>query len=342
MSCFYSPPQSAFQCSRLGVGSLPGEDILASLRSKGAMSTKIPGETPWIDAWIRWERKSKEVYDCSADGDGSEEGNGNDDAGDDYDDATLPAATDTYSFAYANPRTGEPDIVLELGGFPPDSEQIWNSTGLTLWPSSRHLCDYLVQNAGGMLPRGERRRMVLELGSGLGRCGLLAYHLLSHFEAGDRRGTTVCLTDGDTDVLKQLRDNVRRNVAEEEGGGAEISCHQLLWGMDEANKFRSMHTSGDRFDLLLGSDLLYVTKVIAPLFETVQSLLRPCGIFVMAHCSRREGNEVELDMVLEAADDAGFEHKVLDESDDISIFSFTWKENPIVLAGADEKEGHRD
>ena len=71
VSCFYSPPQSAFQCSRLGVGSLPGEDILASLRSKGAMSTKIPGETPWIDAWIRWERKSKEVYDCSADGDGS-------------------------------------------------------------------------------------------------------------------------------------------------------------------------------------------------------------------------------------------------------------------------------
>ena len=68
MSCFYSPPQSAFQCSRLGVDSLPGEDILASLRAKGAMSTKIPGETPWIDAWIRWERKSKEVYDCSADG----------------------------------------------------------------------------------------------------------------------------------------------------------------------------------------------------------------------------------------------------------------------------------
>jgi len=47
----------------------------------------------------------------------------------------------------------------------------------------------------------------------------------------------------------------------------------------------------------------------------------------MAHCSRREGNEVELSMVLDTAREEGFQYDIMveDEDDDISLFSFRRK-----------------
>lgn len=161
------------------------------------------------------------------------------------------------------------------------------------------------------------------MGSGLGRCGLLA-HRLAH------EGATTVLTDGDTDVLKQLRRNVARNAAGGRGGGA-VSCVQLLWGEDRAEAFlerqRQRSSCGGKFDLILGSDLIYVTSVIRPLFETVQVLLSddPGSRFLMAHCARREGNEVDLPAVMEGAAGEGFNHKVLEEEGDISVFCFTRK-----------------
>lgn len=151
-------------------------------------------ETRWIDAWIRWERNSKDVY--NSEDDGEEENDG-----------ALLAPTDTFSFRY--PRRPADDgednvrefIDIELRGYPSESEQTWNSTGLTLWRSSEHLCDYLVQNAHLLQPN----KRILEIGSGLGRCGILASQLMS-------RDSAIVLTDGDTDVLTRLRDNVKHNT----------------------------------------------------------------------------------------------------------------------------------
>ena len=89
---------------------------------------------------------------------------------------------------------------------------------------------------------------------------------------------------------------------------------------------RRTQTGGEKkhFDLILGSDLIYVQSVIQPLFETVQVLLSTDdnSKFLMAHCSRREGNEVELPMVLDIAREQGFNFEVLSEDDDISLFCF--------------------
>ena len=133
------------------------------------------------------------------------------------------------------------------------------------------------------------------------------------------------MTDGDTDVLKLLRSNIENNIKIKDDS---ISCQQLLWGEEHATTFLSQQPEGRKFDIILGSDLIYVNSVIKPLFESVRILLRDrkdCK-FIMAHCSRRKGNEVDLSTVFSIADEFGFDKEILlEDSEDISIFAFTFK-----------------
>uniref|UniRef100_A0A7S3LBD1 Calmodulin-lysine N-methyltransferase n=1 Tax=Amphora coffeiformis TaxID=265554 RepID=A0A7S3LBD1_9STRA len=302
-----------------------------------------PDETPWIDAWIRWERDAM----------------GTDDSDED-DDYQPESPTHTFACRYAG-TSQCPAIDISLRGFPSDSQETWNSTGLTLWRSSEHLCEYLVKEASS--PRGlfaEHQRF-LELGSGLGRSGILALHCLSIMTnnnidddsaGGEPRRKFLCLTDGDTDVLRQLRENVQQNQpctnksnndTKEEGNAnhttptpiVTVNCSQLRWGYESTKAFLPS-VDQQPFDVIFGSDLIYVAKNIPPLFETVTTLLAPkqeslctcsSSCFIMAHCTRREGNEVSVEMVLEAAESFGLEHSVVEEDDDISLFVFRWKRN---------------
>ena len=173
------------------------------------MTTQVANEVPWVDAWVRWE-----INNDYGDTD-------HDDCNDiEEDDEELPPATESYTFTYPNPSAdSDSDIVLELKGFHEDSEQIWNSTGLKLWRSSHYLCQHLVNEEAELLQDGNNTNLrVLEVGSGLGRCGLLA-HSLSHDNA------TTVLTDGDTDTLKQLRQNVSTNTS---AGDETITCKQFI------------------------------------------------------------------------------------------------------------------
>ena len=261
-------------------------------------------ETPWVDAWVRWERNSKALCD---DGDGAVSD----------EDEELPPPTETYNFIY--PRNGEEVITLELKGYHDDSEQTWNSTGLTLWRSSHHLCHYLVSEEAEMLQdKSNNNLRILEVGSGLGRCGLLA-HKLSHEDA------TTVLTDGDTDALKLLRRNVRHNIKDDD---TNISCKQLLWGKAYAKTFLAQQPDERKFEVILGSDLIYVKMVIRPLFETIRELLSDDAgsKFLMAHCARREGNEVEFSMILDVANEEEFEYEELVQEDDISLYCFRHKQ----------------
>ena len=287
--------------------------------------SEIGTETRWIDAWIRWERDSKHMvtHDDDEDQDGHT---------DDSDDEPM-VPTDTFSFRYKG-SANQPAIDIDLKGFPSDSEQTWNSTGLTLWRSSEYLCDYLFQewrtqdtSSPNMFDANNR---FLELGSGLGRCGILALHCLSLTNAGihasQRSDKLLCLTDGDTDVLHQLRDNLERNKPKyiQRNSNISFACSQLLWQRERAIQYLEK-IGGKPFDVIFGSDLIYVSKVIEPLFETVTALLDKSGRFIMAHCARRHGNEVSVDMVLETADSFGLHYQVVERDDDISVFVFRWK-----------------
>jgi predicted nicotinamide N-methyase len=266
------------------------------METKTKTKTKIK-ETKWYDAWIRWEIGSKESYNVD---------------NDDEEEDEHPVPTDTFSFEYGD------SISIQLEGFPAESEAVWSSTGLTLWRSSEYLCYYLMENKE-ILMGGKR---ILEVGSGLGRSGILASLLV---QQDCEETSQIYLTDGDTDTLAQLRANVQRNCDPAKSNTDNISCRQLLWGEDTAKALLERQ-GGNEFDVIMGSDLVYVPKVIKPLMETLRVLLKKGGIFVMAHCVRRQGNEVRTKMVLEAADQIGLCHQLLKRDDDVYLYEFKWKE----------------
>jgi hypothetical protein len=216
-------------------------------------------EIPWIDAWIRWDRNSKEFFDEDQDNDDDEE-----EEEEEEDDQVPPTAS--FSFNYklpprkkCCPSSNNTNFTLKLKGFPSESEQIWNSTGLTMWPSSYYLCEYLLDNfqkhlslnitdfetesttgiatATAKKPGALAPIRAIELGSGLGRCGLLLHHLLMRSTGNNNdcgrncefsgtcttinrtttRNSHIYLTDGDTDTLAQLRANVIDNTYIDDG-----------------------------------------------------------------------------------------------------------------------------
>jgi Lysine methyltransferase len=138
--------------------------------------------------------------------------------------------------------------------------------------------------------------------------GILAHRLAP-------QTSTVVVTDGDTDTLVHLRNNVEINRASN-----NISARQLLWGRDTAQAFAESGKHGEcngddsgSFDVILASDIIYANAVIDPLWETIQTLLAyPRGSFWMAF-ARREV-PVTIDFVLQKAKEHGFCYKLVAES----------------------------
>jgi predicted nicotinamide N-methyase len=129
------------------------------------------------------------------------------------------------------------------------------------------------------------------LGAGLGLCGILAHHL------GARQ---VILTDGDSDTLALLRENVATNVvATSNTHDNKVECRQLRWGHEFATSFSVSIQAC--FDIILASDVIYVEECIEPLMETVVALLAPSGVFCLSYARRN----VSIDKVLCSAEQHG-------------------------------------
>ena len=209
----------------------------------------------------------------------------------------LPAPTEVFTSTYPKARRDGADIKLALRGYEGDSDQSMISTGLTPWKASSDvLCNYLLndddikkdrKNENPSNPYDNEYR-VLELGSGLGKCGLLVHLLL---QSNGYTNTTV-LTDGDTNVLRLLQKNISFNTFSNDND--DISRQQLKWGKDEAEAFLSQQDhdlsyddyKNQTFDLIIGSDLLYTERNnIYPLIDTVAVLLSSLsgGKFILAH-----------------------------------------------------------
>jgi predicted nicotinamide N-methyase len=112
-----------------------------------------------------------------------------------------------------------------------------------------------------------KKKRVLELGSGLGLCGILANCL---------DASSVHMTDGDTATLANLRENVSRNCPHEE----RITCLQLMW--ERHQTFLQKH---GLFDTIIGSDIIYLEASVKKVWETVKQLLEPSGTFLLVSCS---------------------------------------------------------
>jgi predicted nicotinamide N-methyase len=321
-------------------------------------------ETHWTDDRIRWEGGLMDGDDKDDDEPDAHECPFELDIFADH----HPQRTFTFPFRLLSTTTSSssPWMDIHLEGYKQHSDQIWKSTGLTLWRAAETLCDYLIEHA----PRlGIAEKRVLELGSGLGLVGLVAHKIQAAAAATAAAEATtlgpnsssknenhntvqpaVCLTDGDTLVLKKLRENMKRNRHcnndEESSSRPLLSCHQLLWGRDTSQRFLETTAATTRtrestvtkkFDIILGSDLIYSPLVVNPMFETVQTLLNrdADGVFLMAFAKRNV--PVSKEDVLEACDRHGFVSKCVvedltangdsdnDPAQGVFVYEIRWK-----------------
>lgn len=210
-------------------------------------------------------------------------------------------------------------IEITLIGQHAENGQMLDSTGLTLWRAAPLLCDFLVENAADIVVG----KTVLELGAGLGLCGILAGAL------GAKR---VVITDGDSESLEGMRVNVDKNKGILLPG--VVDCKQLRWGMalsafsrhcqktavntDDGNVTPLAGSSQYRFDTIIGSDIIYTEGILDPLFTTVNALLAlRGGKFVLAYARRN----VKIDLVFETATRHGFEWTSIDTSEGCFVFT---------------------
>lgn len=103
-------------------------------------------EIKWTDDRIRWVEDA-DKNDNNEDEDESEECAFIDPFKD-------PNPQDTFSFQFEASNTNSDNsdaenttIDIDIQGYKKDADQVWKSTGLTLWRASEHLCHYLVKHA---------------------------------------------------------------------------------------------------------------------------------------------------------------------------------------------------
>jgi len=180
------------------------------------------------------------------------------------------------------------DITIQLIG----REECNTSTGLAVWGGAETLCDYLLEERDCGSPsqifrRGQSR--VLELGAGLGLCGIFVAHAFEPVK--------VVLSDGDVDVLERLETNIKENQAT---NGALVLPAQLIWGQN-LDAFQNMH---GKFDVIIASECMYMGPSLQSIWETVNHLLDTCGVFLYVH---QASSQVPKEKVLERAAYCGFE-----------------------------------
>ena len=163
-------------------------------------------ETKWTDACIRWEedelapQKEEEEEERP------------------FDPFADPDPTQEFSFQFSIP--GGPEISISLNGYKADADESWQSTGLTLWRASHHLNEYILQHAAQW-----KNKRILELGAGLGVCGILTNEVIAASEKVDDAGTVGYASDIVIDsndhihvLYEELGDARPLHLATREGG----------------------------------------------------------------------------------------------------------------------------
>jgi len=254
--------------------------IQAELPTRESENASKDTLTKWTDDRIRWDDETL-LKTPENDEDAAE------------DPFAAPDNPEVFSFTFHPPEGDE--IIIELDGYDEESDHIWQSTGLTVWKAAQFLGDYQCQS--------QHSGRILELGAGLGLNGMLAHCL--------DPTATVIITDGDSNVLEFLQKNLEKNKLND-----NVSCRQLLWGGDTCEKLLKVE---DSFDYIIASDIVYAASIIKPLWETVDTLLTPNGVFVLAFAKRKV--PVAILDVLDAG--VGFESTcVRQDGDEIFVYEF--------------------
>ncbi|KAJ4461944.1 hypothetical protein PAPYR_1644 [Paratrimastix pyriformis] len=130
-------------------------------------------------------------------------------------------------------------------------------TGEVIWPAARILAHWVVANLPALAGKN-----VLELGAGSSPLSGLFAALTAK---------NVVLTDGEPAVLERCRQNVRLNSSK---FAANCLVRHLPWGDGAALATMTGETiPAQKFDVLLGSDVIYSEVSVPPLMETIDAAL---------------------------------------------------------------------
>jgi predicted nicotinamide N-methyase len=190
-------------------------------------------------------------------------------------------------------------------------------SGRRVWSGSLLLSLFFCSHDSFLYPRrdGSNQSRILELGSGTGILGMTLSTLSSSPVA-------VCMTDGDTEAVNLLHQNLQHNHMDRR----KCDATYLLWGGNNGadspivfeqwckQKWPSLFADEVvTFDTIVAGDVLYKPKLIPQLFATVQRYLsRSNGMFFLCHIPR---NNVYHSHVLDGAHRAGL--KILSQWGDI-------------------------
>ncbi|KAL3792528.1 hypothetical protein ACHAWO_008399 [Cyclotella atomus] len=202
----------------------------------------------------------------------------------DKDETTVTGSKDDTSVALGSGTN--PSFTLQLVESRPGMTQNeGDGTNAMVWPSGIVLaqaltCDAAMEYMNHMFNRKSAAESsdtsflhCMELGSGLGVCGLaLARALkLQNIEA------RILLTDLGETAIELLKENIQRNqqAFTSDDRTVNVEATSLIWGETLPNT--------EKFDVILGSDLLYNTsESYEPLLQTITQHLHQDGTMVLA------------------------------------------------------------
>nr|XP_006110519.1 EEF1A lysine methyltransferase 3 [Pelodiscus sinensis] len=149
-------------------------------------------------------------------------------------------------------------------------------------------------------------KTVIELGAGTGIVGILATLL----------GGDVTLTDLPL-ALKQIQENVRRNVPAEHLARARVCA--LTWGLNHEEFLRD-------YDFILGADIVYLKDTYPMLIRTLRHLCGPHSTIYLSSKMRQEhSTAVFYDGLLPEHFTSELAYR--DETENINIYRVTSKQN---------------
>ena len=184
-------------------------------------------------------------------------------------------------------------------------DEFYDGTGNLMWMAAvcfghllfqeiEPLRSYLIHGSpptkeGMKLPRSNCQRRLCELGCGTGGAGIsLLLSTLDSTNNNNENGCHVVFTDNDAESLELCASNCELNDIDPE------TYSQLLlgWGSEHLEKAQQQEGENDglephSFDVVFATDVIYDLKMIAPLFETVDFLLKENkGHVILSHVPR--------------------------------------------------------
>ena len=143
----------------------------------------------WTDSSIRWPEDdapaAKQKLNPKDDNDNDNENENDDDEEPIVNIFAQDDQREIFSFNFRVKDDDDDDddddgsnvIQLNIHGYKTDSDEVWQSTGLTLWKASKHLCHYMCEKSCEL--HGKR---ILELGKVCGCCRILRNRKLLLFD----------------------------------------------------------------------------------------------------------------------------------------------------------------